>query len=49
MSLCKVDIVTIVLDEESNTPIVVLQDNETGNILPIMIAPLEASLIAIEL
>ncbi len=49
MSLCKVEIVTIVLDEESNTPIVVLQDNETGNILPIMIAPLEASLIAIEL
>ncbi len=49
MPLCKVEIVTIVLDEESNTPIVVLQDNETGNILPIMIAPLEASLIAIEL
>ncbi len=49
MSFCKVEIATIVLDEESNTPIVVLQDNETGNILPIMIAPLEASLIAIEL
>lgn len=49
MSLCKVDIATIVLDEETNTPIVVLQDNASGNILPIMIAPLEASLIAIEL
>jgi len=49
MSLCKVEINSIVLEEESGTPIIVLQDNESGNILPILIAPLEASMIAIEM
>ncbi|HNR86794.1 MAG TPA: bifunctional nuclease family protein [Spirochaetota bacterium] len=49
MSLCKVDIVNIFIDQETNAPVILLQDAETKDVLPIMIAPLEASLIAIEL
>ncbi len=49
MSLCRVEVASIYLDEGSGSPIVVLQDTGSDNILPILIAPLEASLIAIEI
>ena len=49
MSLCEVEVVNIFIDQESSSPIVLLQDMKTKDVLPILIAPLEASLIAIEL
>lgn len=49
MSLCLVQVVNIVIDQSSGSPIVILQDKQTGEALTILIAPLEASLIAIEL
>jgi bifunctional DNase/RNase len=49
MSLCEVKVTNIFIDQDSGAPVVVLQDIETKNTLPILIAPLEASLIAIEL
>ncbi len=49
MSLAEVKVVNIFLDQDSGAPIVLLQDMETKDILPILIAPLEASMIAIEL
>ncbi len=49
MSLCEVNVVNIFLDKETGTPVVLLQDVSTNDVLPILIAPLEASLIAIEL
>lgn len=49
MSLCRVEIVNLFIDQDVGAPIVLLQDIETKEILSILIAPLEASLIAIEL
>ena len=49
MSLTEVKVVNIFIDQKNNVPIVLLQDMETNDTLPILIAPLEASLIAIEL
>jgi bifunctional DNase/RNase len=44
---CKV--LNIFLDKESGAPIVLLKDLASDDLLPIVIAPLEASMIAIEL
>ncbi len=49
MSLLEVKVVNIFIDQKNNVPVVLLQDLEENNTLPILIAPLEASLIAIEL
>jgi bifunctional DNase/RNase len=49
MSLRKVEIGNIYLDQKSGVPVVILKDIENNDTLPILIAPLEASLIAIEL
>lgn len=49
MSLSRVEVLNIVIDQENNIPVVILQDIETKDTLPILIAPLEASMIAIEL
>lgn len=49
MSLCRVNITNVYVDENTGSPVVILQDTDGGDILPILIAPLEASLIAIEL
>jgi uncharacterized protein len=49
MSLCRVEVVNIFIDQNSGSPVVLLQDSSGGDVLPILIAPLEASLIAIEL
>ncbi len=49
MSLCEVNVVNLFVDQESGAPIVLLQDIVTKEVLPILVAPLEASLIAIEL
>ncbi|TAL29645.1 MAG: bifunctional nuclease family protein [Spirochaetes bacterium] len=49
MTLCRVEVASIYLDESTGSPIVVLKDTASDNVLPILIAPLEASLIAIEL
>ena len=44
---CKV--VNIFLDKDTGAPVVLLKDMHSDDILPIVIAPLEASMIAIEL
>ncbi|MCX7678227.1 MAG: bifunctional nuclease family protein [Spirochaetes bacterium] len=44
---CKV--VNIFLDKETGAPVILLKDIASDDILPIVIAPLEASMIAIEL
>lgn len=49
MSMCEVKLVNIFLDKDTGTPVVLLQDPLTSDVLPILIAPLEASLIAIEI
>lgn len=49
MSLCLVEVVNIFIDQGSNSPVVVLKDTAGDDMLPILIAPLEASMIAIEL
>ncbi len=49
MSLSEVKVLNVFIDQKNNVPIVLLQDLEENNTLPILIAPLEASLIAIEL
>ncbi|MGV7927339.1 MAG: bifunctional nuclease family protein [Spirochaetota bacterium] len=49
MSLCRVDVVNVFLDQNSGSPVVLLQDRDSGDVLPILVAPLEASLIAIEI
>jgi len=46
MSMCEVKLVNIFLDKDTGTPVVLLQDPLTSDVLPILIAPLEASLIA---
>ncbi|HON80100.1 MAG TPA: bifunctional nuclease family protein [Spirochaetota bacterium] len=49
MPVCEVQIVNIFVDKDTGTPVVLLQDIESRDVLPILIAPLEASMIAIEL
>ncbi|HPB82041.1 MAG TPA: bifunctional nuclease family protein [Spirochaetota bacterium] len=49
MPVCEVQIVNIFVDKDSGTPVVLLRDPESKDVLPILIAPLEASMIAIEL
>lgn len=49
MSLCRVDVINVFLDQNSGSPVVLLQARESGDVLPILVAPLEASLIAIEI
>lgn len=49
MSLCEVQVANLFIDQDSGAPIVLLQDINTKDVLPILVAPLEASLIAIEL
>ncbi len=49
MSLCRVNVTNVFVDEGTGSPVVILQDQESGDVLPILIAPLEASLIAIEM
>jgi uncharacterized protein len=49
MSLIKVEIENIFIDQKSGVPVLILKDMEGNDTLPILIAPLEASLIAIEL
>jgi|FrelakmetLWP11LW_1041352.scaffolds.fasta_scaffold162750_1 bifunctional DNase/RNase len=49
MSLTKVEVGNIFIDQKSGVPVVILKDTESKETLPILIAPLEASLIAIEL
>lgn len=49
MPLCLVEVMNIFIDQGSNSPVVVLKDTAGDDILPILIAPLEASMIAIEL
>ena len=49
MPVCEVQIVNIFVDKDTGTPVVLLQDAESKDVLPILIAPLEASMIAIEL
>ncbi|MFH0974438.1 MAG: bifunctional nuclease family protein [Spirochaetota bacterium] len=49
MSLIKVEIENIFIDQKSGVPVLILKDVEGSDTLPILIAPLEASLIAIEL
>lgn len=49
MSLSRVEVVNILIDQKNGVPIVLLQDVASGETLPILIAPLEASLIAVEL
>jgi len=49
MSLCLVEVVNIFIDQGSNSPVVVLKDTAGDDMLPILIAPLEARMIAIEL
>ncbi len=49
MSLCRVEIVNIFIDQDSGSPVVILKDTGGDEVLPILIAPLEASLIAIEI
>ncbi len=49
MALCRVEISNIYVDQNTGSPVVILEDPQSGNMLPILIAPLEASLIAIEL
>ncbi len=49
MPLCLVEVMNIFIDQGSNSPVVVLKDTAGDDMLPILIAPLEASMIAIEL
>ncbi|MBN2038530.1 MAG: bifunctional nuclease family protein [Spirochaetes bacterium] len=49
MTLAKVEIGNIYIDQKSGVPVVILKDLDSNDSLPILIAPLEASLIAIEL
>ena len=49
MSLSRVEVVNIFIDQDSGSPVVILKDTAGDDVLPILIAPLEASLIAIEL
>jgi bifunctional DNase/RNase len=44
-----VDVVNVFLDQNSGSPVVLLQARDSGDVLPILVAPLEASLIAIEI
>jgi len=49
MPLTKVEVANIYIDQKSGVPVVILKDMGSSDSLPILIAPLEASLIAIEL
>ncbi|HNU90457.1 MAG TPA: bifunctional nuclease family protein [Spirochaetota bacterium] len=49
LSLSRVDVVNVFLDQNSGSPVVLLQARDSGDVLPILVAPLEASLIAIEI
>jgi len=49
LSLSRVDVVNDFLDQNSGSPVVLLQARDSGDVLPILVAPLEASLIAIEI
>jgi uncharacterized protein len=49
MSLIKVEVENIFMDQKSGVPVLILKDIGSSDNLPILIAPLEASLIAIEL
>ena len=49
MTISQAEVVNIFIDQNSSAPIVLLQDIDTKDTLPILIAPLEASMIAIEL
>ena len=49
MSLTQVKVENIYIDQKSGVPVLLLKNMETNDTLPILIAPLEASLIAIEL
>lgn len=49
MILTRAEIVDIYVDQTSGVPVLLLQDVESNQTLPILIAPLEASMIAIEL
>ncbi len=49
MNFIKMNVSGIYIDPNSNVPIVILKDDETKNILPIWIGPLEASSILLEL
>ena len=47
--LVQVSVQSLTLDRSSNTPVVILQENEGERVLPIWIGPSEASAIAMEL
>ncbi len=49
MPLVKVGVENIYIDQKSGVPVLILKDIGSSDNLPILIAPLEASLIAIEL
>lgn len=49
MSFAEVNVVNVFIDQKNNVPIVLLKNIDSNDTLPILIAPLEASLIAIEL
>ena len=49
MSQSECKVVNIFLDKDSGAPVVLLKDVGSDDILPIVIAPLEASMIAIEI
>jgi uncharacterized protein len=49
MSLTKVEVGSIYIDQKSGVPVLILKDLSGSDTLPILIAPLEASLIAIEI
>ena len=49
MSQSECKVVNIFLDKDSGAPVVLLKDTVSDDILPIVIAPLEASMIAIEI
>lgn len=49
MPITEVKVINVFVDQKNNVPIVLLQNVEDNNTLPILIAPLEASMIAIEL
>ncbi len=49
MPLTKVEVGSIYIDQKSGVPVLILKDMESSDNLPILIAPLEASLIAIEI
>ncbi len=49
MNYIKMNVTGIYIDPNSNVPIVILKDEETKNVLPIWIGPLEASSILLKL